>query len=521
MNANQQYEYKLSIIYFSFRTLLAVSLGGISIADRTLMLHGNYETDAFLITVVIYFSLSLTNLLYTSYINLPPQKSTIFAAILIDIGFGIAFTHLCGGFKSGLPILMLAPITIGSIFFNGSAAFFLAAVAIIGMLLDLLYVTSINTEESKYFIPAGLIGILFFATSLIIQAVSRYIRSTEKLVEENVEKARSLGALNESIVQRMQTGIIVINADDKIQLSNDIAKDLLGFPLRLEGEITGKLHEQLESWKINDNYNGEPFRDKPGLPAIKASFSSVDKQGGDTIIFIDNQSVLNQQAQHIKLSSLGRLSASIAHEIRNPLNAISHASQLLMESEHIHDDDIRLLGMINNHTKRINSIINNVLDISRRGPTTPEKINLANVIEKIRSSNNFYINAEFELEISDEFYVSFDESQLTQVLVNLIDNALRYSEEAAGKRWVKIIAQEDNEKPHLIILDKGKGIDPSDVEKVFEPFYTTHKSGTGLGLYVARELCEMNQALLDYLHDENGMGYFIIRFAHIRKNIRL
>lgn len=521
LNASQQYEFKLSIIHFSFRTLLAMSLGGIGFADRAIELNGNYETNAFLATVSLYFCLCLANLLHTSYINLPPRKSTTFVAIIIDIAFCIAAMHLCGGFKTGLAILLLAPITIGSIFFSGSAAFFLAAIAIISMLLDVLYQSSLNPSESKYFIPAGLVGILLFATSLVIQAVARHIRSTEKLVSENIEITRTLVKLNETIVQRMQTGIIVINAKREIQLINDFAKSLLAFPVETNAKVQGKLLEQFNDWQHNPEKIAEPFRDGPALPVIKASFSVIDKASGDTIIFIENQSALNQQAQHIKLSSLGRLSASIAHEIRNPLNAISHASQLLLESENIPAEDMRLLDMINNHTKRINGIINNVLDISRRAATIPQKVEIMRIIEKIRQNSPEYINASYDIDVPEHFTVTFDESQLGQVMLNLIDNALRYSAEATGERWVRIIARENNGRPEVMIFDKGPGVPPDSVEKVFEPFYTTHRSGTGLGLYVARELCEMNQAILDYSYDYHGTGFFIIRFAHSGKNISL
>jgi two-component system sensor histidine kinase PilS (NtrC family) len=520
MNASQQYEYRLSIIYFTFRVILAICLGGISIADQLWSIEGNYQNTFFLIGAAIYFFIAILSLIITSINQTPPLKKTLFVAIFIDIIFCITFIHLSGGFRTGLAILLLSPITIGSIFFSGSIAFSIASIAIIGMLLDVLYIASIIPNDSKYFIPAGLLGILFFITSLITQVIARYIRSTEKLVVENIEKTKSLIILNDMIVQKMLTGIIVINKNGEIQLSNDIAKDLLKLSLGKNNTITNKLKDLFIQWQKNPYLKIEPFRDGPGLPIIKINFSLITAGNPETIIFIENQNVLNQQAQHLKLSSLGRLSASIAHEIRNPLNAISHASQLLLETNEHDSENFRLLNMISNHTKRINGIIGNVLDISRRVPTQPQKLILLSSIEKIINHyKDRYPNAIFETNISNDIEVSFDESQLHQVLTNLIENALRYSTETTGLPWAKINAHIQSGNVELSIYDQGKGIKPEDVEKAFEPFYTTHKMGTGLGLYVAKELCEMNQAILDYIYDENDVGFFSIKFAHFNKNI--
>lgn len=524
LTAKSQYIYRLTLTYFTFRIILAVALATVSFTDFYLKLTDNDYGDAYIFCIVIYFTVAAFTQLFTLIRIKTPSRFALFLSILTDVIFCLLCMHFAGGFGSGLGILLLSPVAITGVFFYGTFALFIAAVSSLGLLAHIAWQALADSSQTQFFVSAGLLGILFFAVSLLTQRIARHIHTTEILIDQQQELTEKLDKTNQLIVEKMQTGIVLINRNLQIKAINTSAKQLLGNDYHQGDVLVGKLLQSYSQYLLSPELNPLPFIEKPGLPLIRASFSSIDpkSKNGDVVIFLENQSLLNQQAQHIKLASLGRLSASIAHEIRNPLSTINHASQLLAESEHIDAADKRLLQMIENQAARLNNIISNVLNISRRTAANPQKVDLQQCIlrtlNQLEDSRNIKISRDLFLE-ADPFIVPFDETQLQQVLTNLFVNAIVHSAKHSDDYWLGIRAIIKDNKPCLSVFDKGQGIKPEDVEKVFEPFYTTNASGTGLGLYISRDLCEMNQALLDYLYDEHGRGFFQIHFAHINRRL--
>ncbi len=496
-----------------------MALAAISLADAEYQIAGDYQTINFIITAGAYFLIALIVLFFTALSNRAPKDKTLFFAILTDIVFCVALMHLGGGFSTGLAVLLLSPIAIAGIFFYGAIAFSVAAIGTILILLDVLYISSIDTEHIKYLVPAGLLGSLFFITSMITQQIAKYIRKTEELVYQRIDEVTDLNKLNEFIVQRMLTGIIVIDATQRVKIINTIANEFLHIKLKSNDYITGNIKLHFEEWLKTHNNSNISFQDAQGLPSIKISFSMVETKNNLAIAFIEDQSSLTQQAQHLKLASLGRLSASIAHEIRNPLSSINQSTQLLLESQDLAQEDMRLLSIIENNAARLNNIVSNVLDISRKNPSIPNDIEIKTLTEKIKHQieQTRHISINLVNDISDEFTVLFDESQLQQVLLNLIDNAITYSFMNTQEYWVKLKSWKIDDIPHIAVFDAGTGIPPENADKIFEPFFTTNPKGTGLGLYISKDLCEMNQALLDYIYGVDGVNFFQIRFVHGEK----
>jgi two-component system, NtrC family, sensor histidine kinase PilS len=523
MNEKSNYHYQLSITYFIFRIILAVALAGISLADTQYQIAGDYQTINFILTVAAYFLLALIVFFFTALTHKAPKDKTLFFAIITDILFCVALMHLGGGFSTGLGILLLSPVAIAGIFFYGAIAFSIAAAGSILILLDVLYISSIENEHIKYLVPAGLLGSLFFITSMLTQLIAKYIRRTEQKVYESIDEVTDLNKLNEFIVQRMLTGIIVIDPTQKVKIINTIANQFLHQKLQAEDYITGNIKRLFEEWLKTQQNSNVSFQDSPGLPSIKVSFSMVETKNNLAIAFIEDQSSLTQQAQHLKLASLGRLSASIAHEIRNPLSSINQSTQLLLESKDLIPDDMRLLAIIENNAVRLNNIVSNVLDISRKSPSQPHNVEINKLVERIKNqlAQTRGISITLVNEIDDGFIVLFDESQLYQVLLNLLDNAITYSFMHSQEYWVKLKSWQTDDIPHLAIFDHGIGIPPENADKIFEPFFTTNPQGTGLGLYISKDLCEMNQALLDYIYGDDGVNFFQIRFVHRGKRIFL
>ena len=241
--------------------------------------------------------------------------------------------------------------------------------------------------------------------------------------------------------------------------------------------------------------------------------------GIGSLIFLEDSAALAKQAQQLKLVSLGRLTASIAHEIRNPLGAISHATQLLDESEDLNNSDQRLITIIGDHTRRVNAVVENVLELSRPGTSSPHRIRIRDWLDEFVDEfiNSGSCQAE-QMEISvtpTDLEVYMDPSLLHQVVWNLCQNATLHGAQDSVPFKLRLVCEASPAtlKPHLDIIDNGPGIDPDSAETIFEPFFTTRSTGTGLGLYIAREICENNQCSLDYLPIESSGSCFRITFT--------
>ncbi|KZY72749.1 hypothetical protein A3737_28225 [Oleiphilus sp. HI0065] len=253
---------------------------------------------------------------------------------------------------------------------------------------------------------------------------------------------------------------------------------------------------------------------------VQANFSRMeDADKEHTLIFLEDTRLVTQRAQQLKLASLGRLTASIAHEVRNPLGAISHATQLLVESENLVPADRKMTDIIQRHCARVNGIIENTLTLSRRGKPDVREIELkpwlAKIIAQLKEQDASYQRVFFITE-DDDARARFDSSQLEQVLTNLIGNALYHGAKVDPESEIEIrlSTKRDTGQSMIEVLDRGEGVSKDDQKHLFEPFFTTESSGTGLGLYISRELCEANQANLNYLPREGGGSCFRVTFAH-------
>jgi len=231
------------------------------------------------------------------------------------------------------------------------------------------------------------------------------------------------------------------------------------------------------------------------------------------LIFLDDATETTQKAQQLKLASLGRFTASMAHELRNPLGAIGHASQLLAESSQLPKEDRRLIEIINQQSQRMNVVIKNILQLSRRNRSQVEVIALsawlANFIKDFKQQQLEAVEIVLNCPQPD-IAVRFDPSQLQQVLTNLCENAVRYGQgaERLGKLWLDVNGSTNQPYVFIDVCDQGAGVAEEQQQHLFEPFYTTSRTGIGLGLYVAKELCEANQASLSYLANPQGGACF-------------
>ncbi len=472
-----------------------------------------------------WFYLGL-NALIAALVPRPRSMVQVFSLALVDVLLLSCLFFAAGGTPSGIANLVVVSVAISNILLRGRIGLLVAAVATIALIYLTFYLSLSHPQASSQFVQAGGFGALCFAAALVIQGLSRRLQLSETLAEQRAVDVANLEALNAQILERMRTGIMVIDPRHQILLANNGAQALLG-----QNELVGQqldsqcpeLRKSLEHWLANPTLRPQSIQAFTNGPTLQPSF--VHLQRGDqqnTLIFLEDISQIAQQAQQLKLASLGRLTAGIAHEIRNPLGAISHAAQLLHESEELLGPDRRLAQIIQDHSRRMNLVIENVLQLSRRRQSEPQLLDLKYWLTRFASEFRTSSAPDQTLHLTTHgstLQTRMDPHQLTQVLTNLVQNGMRYSakKHTRGQVWLKLFRDAESDLPVLEVEDDGEGVAPEQVHTIFEPFFTTESKGTGLGLYISRELCESNQARLDYKPREHGGSCFRITFAHPRK----
>jgi two-component system sensor histidine kinase PilS (NtrC family) len=524
----QQDNYRLLRIYAWYRALLASLLFGMFAADIVSNVLGSVNSALYGYTVEIYTLISLATLARVLLIHQAPATRYIFIVCLIDIVALSIIMNCSGGIATGLGLLIFITVAASSIFLQGQIATLLAALACIAILTESLVSAYLGRKEVNP-LAVGLLGLLLFVTSLLFQYLSNRIRISQKSAVEQAAQASTLQKLNEMIVQRMHTGIAVLDSQGRILLYNAAAARLMYLPLKVDEhdklyfQRNPALYSVFQEWIKNPLQRPQPLKLEDGSPEIQLNFARMENNNNDLVlVFVDDTRQLTQKAQQMKLAGLGHLTASIAHEVRNPLGAISHAAQLLGESDNLNDGDRRLSVIIQNHSMRVNRIIENVLQLSRRQAAHPERRDLCEWLRYFVQQNSLTYgkDVKINLQLPDHaLLVNFDFSQLEQILGNLCSNGLRYSQKEIGEARITlhVYEHENLAVPCLDIIDYGKGIIETERAQIFEPFYTTDVSGTGLGLYIARELCLANQASLEYKFTPEGLSCFQISFSHSNK----
>lgn len=490
-----------------------------TIGDETTL--GIEQPALYRLTCVAYLLFSLLAG-FTTRLRHPGYRSQTIIQVLVDIAAITLLIFASGGPSSGLGILLIISVATGSILLPGRMAFLFAAVAAIALMGEQFYGSLLtDTQRSVSYTQTGLLGLMLFATAGLALLLVRRIRDSEALARQRGTDIANLAKLNEHIVQRLQAGIIVVDHDHNIRLMNDTARKLLDYQYSVEDQplenISRRLYQQLMAWRKSSQHEPsllEGYANSNILPHFTPMGTG---DGVGVMIFLEDTAVMEKQAQQIKLASLGRLTASIAHEIRNPLGAISHATQLLSEEDVLADGDRRLMAIIGDNTARVNDIVENILELSRPGTAVPQTVLLKDWLARFTDefSHSGLCTPEqirFSVEPED-MEIHMDPSQLHQVVWNLCQNSVHHADNGipvqltlAGSHTV------GSRTPHLDIIDNGPGIDPDMADKIFEPFFTTHSTGTGLGLYVAREICESNQTRIEYLPAAQGGSCFRITF---------
>lgn len=485
-----------------------------------------YATSASYLCLAIFFGMMIR-------LRKPGFQQQIHFHIISDILFITLLMHASGGVQSGLGMLILISVAGGSIVIRGHHSLLFASIASLAILYEEFYSRLEGIHQNTSLLQAGILGITFFTAAIITHYVAKYIRESEALALKRGVDLASMSQLTEHIIQRMQTGIIVIDNQHRLRLINESAWHMLGMPSVANNPHLSSLSTELNScheiWLDDNETVFAPLSLSPEYPSLLPRFSHLNQEDSPaTLIFLQDAAAMSREAQQLQLASLGRLTVSIAHEIRNPLGAISHAGQLLAESPNMDEADTRLTQIISDHCKRVNTIVENVMQLGRGNKSYPQLVELNDYLEKFLSdfmTGNHTQRNDYLVEMEKrDISVRFDPSHLQQILTNLCDNALRHTTEDKNNKEkykveIYVGVSENNNRPFLDVIDHGSGIDRETAKHIFEPFYTTADSGTGLGLYISRELAECNQAHLTLLENRKQGCYFRITFSDPRRQM--
>ncbi len=445
-----------------------------------------------------------------------------------------------GGVASGWVILFLLPLAGASLLLPSTLVFFICAVAVLAILIDAgLRALSTDASDTLLF-QAGVYGAALFAVTALLRALSSRLASQERLARSRGRDLQNQLAINRLVIAQMQQGVIVVDPTTQVRANNRAARRMLG--LEPSAQLTGvrltslptasALAEAFKRWVDAGRSEGAWSNTVMAGAGADAAISPLlesrmrarfarPTSGADEefVIFIEDVRDVEDRAQQLKLAAMGRLTASIAHEIRNPLAAISHAGQLMGEDS---ADPLlkRLAGIVRENTQRLNRLVEDVLRVARREPPLGDEIDIGEFVQLFVSEfvrDRALAPATILVESEPELRVKFEQSHLRQVLYNLVDNAFRYA--TGGAKSVRIVIERAPEldRAQVWVFDDGAGVPVDARAALFEPFFTTRTQGTGLGLYLAREFCVTNRAVLSYSSrrevDGSSRDGFLLRFG--------
>ncbi|QDQ27294.1 PAS domain-containing protein [Chitinimonas arctica] len=488
-------------VFNLFRALMAIALVVVSwwlqsrlfpdVADRLAL---NWLSASYLMLAAIY-ALCLRG-------RWPSFRLLLTVQVAGDIAFIVGVMHVAGGMKTGVGLMLLPYLAGAGLISRGRATLFHAALASIALLLQQGLQFASSDNGSADFFQAAMLSIACFATAWLAHRLARYATESERLAERRGSELANMAQINRLVIQDVSDGVLVLDEAGVVRQFNQQAERLLGF-----GMIAGKtrladfnplLAGALSNWKAG--YSLLPVDLEVTRQAVRPRFMPVQvgASASGTVVFLEDIERLRREAQQLKLAALGRLTANIAHEIRNPLSAIGHAAQLLAE-EAVDPASLRLTRIMVENSRRLDKIVRAVLDLNRRDRAEPVDLRLHDwlngFVAEFREVEG--IAATIHVECPQGAIARFDEGQLHQVLWNLCRNGWRYSDRQDRALGLAVVRLDDAWA--LDVHDNGPGIAPDDIAKLFEPFFTTEAKGTGLGLFIAREICAGNDSVLEYV----------------------
>ena len=527
-----------------------------------------HEQSEFFWVGASYTFLVLVSVLAVSWRRPSPGWQLAFQ-VCTDILCLTLLAYFSGGVQSNIAMLLLVSLAFAGLISHGRITLLYAALASIALLLEHAYSVLTREAAAAQFFQVGILCISYFALAWLAHTLSRYALISEKLATLRGADLASMAEANRLMIHDMPDGMLVVDERGQVRQSNPGASRLLGFAFAPDkqvglAECSPLLEALYAAWRQNPQLGAEIQQSLPQSAGFASNVSEVQSRHGaaepsgagttamhllpqsagfasnvsevhlprtnsavrvrflrigsetfwGAVVVLEDVQRVQEQARQVKLAALGRLTANIAHEVRNPLSSISYAAELMREGEH-EPSQVRLLQLIMENTSRLDRIVQDVMQLNRRDRVQAETLDLTGLLPGFVEALCLTEQVEpvlFALQLPPAGEIRFDRGHFEQVLWNLCRNALRYSHRRAGSVQLRA-ARAEGGSMVLEVEDDGPGVAPDALPKLFEPFYTTDSRGTGLGLYIARELCEANGARIEYRQGTGGGACFRIAFA--------
>ncbi len=490
-----------------FRLFLAGFLGLAGMLSEQLLQQQLEHPYLFAITSLVYFlsawlfgrPLQRRNELF--------QRQVVRQAI-VDIVCLAIMMFLAGGNASGLGLLlMLTLAAVGMLPDTRNVLLWAAVAAIVILAEQTLHALHGGSGPGGY-VRAGMLSLGLFGVALLSNLLAKGTLAAGELALEKSRQAESLERINERMIQELPYAVMAVGAAGEILQYNAHAEALLGarfFSGCTLAHCAPQLAELWETWRRGEALPAHPFRTGMDGHRLRARFMELEPSRNEgAVVVLEDMTELELQAQKMKLASLGLLTANLAHEIRNPLSAIRHAAGLLKEDARDAMSS-KLTRIIDDNAMRLNGLVEDVLALNRRDRMNRTEIELETFLPAFVQDyalRETLPQGVMILQMARQAHACFDAGHLEQILWNLMRNAWRYCTRKPGSIRICLNAGEDH--ADIEIINDGPAITPEVQAHLFEPFYTTDNQGTGLGLYIARELAEANGAVLRYVDNPNG-----------------
>jgi len=505
--------YWISLRYFNlYRIVVAALFLGTTIVYEDALNLGSQNLDLFRYVSAGYVFIGM--MLHGVLRNLRDRFDfQLSIHVCVDIVAIALLMYASGGIRSGLGVMLLIALTGAALLAHPRFAFLYAALASIALLMEQSYWVLVHDVLTANYLQPGLLSMGCFAVAGVTSWLAQRVAANERLARQRGRELETQMRVNQLVIEDITDGVLVLDREGRVVQHNPQAKRLLGVDPLLRSDIARLLPGFAGRWRAWRNEQGALPPAAVDLEVrgrgirIRLLDTGTEEEFG--VLFVEDTTRSREQAQQLKLAAMGRLTASIAHEIRNPLSAISHAAELLSEEKRDRDRN-RLCRIINDNTRRLERLVSDVMQLNRRDRVSLERIHLNRWLRGFVEefvANEDVAPERFVIEATSNAHIEFDREHLRQVLWNLLRNAVRHARREP--RSVRITLGTFADQVELGVIDNGPGVPPANHGQLFEPFFTTDSTGTGLGLYLARELCTANRAMLEYVDDTPGAHFRI------------
>jgi len=501
-----------ALFYFNLYRIASVVVFAVACVAPSRPLVGGEDPGLFVTASSVYFLIAVATAV-AIHLRRPSVPLLLGAVVVVDVVYICTATFASGGVHSGLGMMLLVTLAAAGLIARGRIVLFYASIAAVGLLVEEVYQYLNANAGAAEFLGTGVLSMACFAVSGLAYSLAQYASETERIATQRGVDLANLGQVNQLIIDDLDSAVVVCDETGQIVQYNRATQGLLGpLPLAPEHTNLATYCAELDSLRLE-------WRSQPGTKfrTMRSPVSGAElrvrqvvlgePQPRATLMFIEDISQERAQARQIKLAALGRLTANIAHEIRNPLSAISHAAELMQEEGAAGDSMPMLLRIIRDNSNRLDRMVREVLQLNRRDRAQPENIDVRSFLETYVEDFCHSEKAQrevFSIEVDGPRQISFDRNHLQQVLWNLTRNGYRHCRKQTGSIRFCINRSLFPNMVQLDVIDDGPGVSVDVQGQLFEPFFTTDSQGTGLGLYIARELGEANGATLDYVEVAPG-----------------